>query len=296
MSTLQQTFQEFSIIWLVISAGVGGIIGALIKFLFEEILQTRYRYSVNSRKVLKKYTYPILRAADTLDKRLENLIRFSNKNWFDKSEQDYYKISTLYIFGCYIGWCKILEDEAFIEYEMSNKKARDFSIRFNTVFKSLTNFSYFQTSNIDTLAIQEATPPRFTLTAIGELMIKCNEKENKKEIIDFIEFSRQYNTSDEFKRWFFFVERMFSDLTTSIDDAKWNRVLIFAANIRALVIFLDKSSRQTAPRKITFLENLHPSVSIVVRKELTSLGMSSKITNEPFLFNAETPFPVKQKT
>ena len=83
MNILLQSFQDYSIIWIIVSAGVGGLLGALIKFIFEQILATRYQYEFDAKKVLRKYKDPILRSADSLDRRLENFIRFANKSWYD---------------------------------------------------------------------------------------------------------------------------------------------------------------------------------------------------------------------
>lgn len=279
MDALLRSFEEHSIIWIIISAGIGGLLGALIKFVFEQVLGPRLR-SVRAAKVaLRRYTYPILRTADTLDRRIENLIRFVDKKWFDDPKEDYYRLSTLYLFGRYFGWCKILENEAFLKYEISDRKARNFNIRFYRVFKGITGFDYFKDLKADEFedleadevsSIEAATVPRLALTAIGELMIKKHEgtEERLPTVLDFVEFVRDYKTSPDFKKWFSYLENVLSGLSSSMKNARWNRLVVFATNLRVFISFLDPRSRQTAPRQVYYLKYLHPKVAKCLRKEL----------------------------
>ena len=289
MDALLRSFEEHSIIWIIISAGIGGLLGALIKFVFEQVLGPRLR-SVRAAKVaLRRYTYPILRAADTLDRRIENLIRFVDKKWFDDPKEDYYRLSTLYLFGRYFGWCKILENEAFLKYEISDRKARNFNIRFYRVFKGITGFDYFKDLKADEFedleadevsSIEAATVPRLALTAIGELMIKKHEgtEERLPTVLDFVEFARDYKTSHDFKKWFSYLENVLSGLSNSMKNARWNRLVVFATNLRVFISFLDPRSRQTAPRQVYYLKYLHPKVAKCLRKELEESGYSHMIT------------------
>jgi hypothetical protein len=282
LETILRSFEEHSIIWILISAGIGGLIGALIKFVFEQVLGPRLQSARAARVALRKYSYPLLRAADTLDRRIENLIRFVSEKWFDDPNDDYYRISTLYLLGSYFGWCKILENEAFLEYEISDKRAKDFSIQFNRVFKGITGFYYFQdVKDSEMSSVETATVPRLALTALGELMMKKDQgKDALPTVLDFVEFARSYKDSADFKKWFSYLENLLSGLRRSKDDARWNRLVIFAINLRVFVSFLDPTSRQTAPRQIYYLKYLHPKVEERVRNELVEAGYSTMIQSE----------------
>jgi hypothetical protein len=279
VNVLIRSFEEHSLIWILISAGVGGLIGALVKFAFEEVLGPKLRTARTAKASLRMYTYPILRAAYTLVRRLQNFVRFADKNWFDNTKDDYYRLSTLYLLGCYFGWCKILENEAFLEYETSNKKAKLFNIQYNRVFKGITGFYYFKDVNNDEMSsVEEATVPRMALTAIGELMIKESKGSGKQDkslcVIDFVEFSKSYRSSEDFKKWFSYIENLLSNVNRSKRDAKWNRLNVFAANLDIFVTFLDPSSRQTAPRTIYYHKNLHAKVRSRLVKEIEESGFS----------------------
>ena len=247
MDALFRSFEEHSLIWILISAGVGGFIGALIKFIFEQVLGPRLQTMRSSRASIRKYTYPILRSAYTLVRRLQNLIRFADRKWFDDTKDDYYHLSTLYLFGRYFGWCKILENEAFLEYETSDQKAKLFNIQYNRVFKGITGFYYFKDLEEGEISsVEEATVPRMALTAIGELMIKKSEggkkQDNMPGIIDFVEFTRSYQSSEDFKKWFSYIENLLCNMECSKNNARWNRLNVFATNLHVFVTFLDPTS------------------------------------------------------
>ena len=269
--------------WVIISAGVGGLIGALIKFVFEQIWTTKYKHEFDAQKTLSKYKYPLLRVADSLDRRLQNSIQFASKQWYSDPVDDYYRISTLYLLGSYFGWCKILEDEAFIEFETSNKRAKDFSIIYHRVYKGITGFQYFHDFHeISEEEIEYASVPRMALTAIAELMIKNNNENGSfPKIIDFIEFSKHLNSSPEFQKWFGYFDRLFKDLKQNKNDPRWNRLLVFATNLRIFVCVLDSHRRMTTPRKIYYLKQMHPSVRKDIYKEIEEQGFSELvITND----------------
>lgn len=282
MEFLRQSFQEHSVIWLLISAGVGGLIGALIKFVFETVIASHYESRLNSQKMLRQFRYPLLRAADSLDRRLENLIHFVDQKWYDDPDDDYYRLSTLYLFGCYLGWAKILEDAAYLEFEGSNTSARNFSIRFNRVFKALSGYWYFKSVSKDEMKdIDSATVPRFALTAIGELMQKSAGKKDADslpKVLGFVEFSKQLSTSNDFKKWFKYLESgILLNQQPSSKSAHWNRLLVVATQLRAFLTFLDPSGRQTAPRQIEYLKRMHPAVAEKVKMELLEMGLNDSL-------------------
>ncbi|TLU88134.1 MAG: hypothetical protein FDX30_01480 [Chlorobium sp.] len=281
MEFLTRSIEEHSLIWVVISAGFGGIIGALIKFIFETVIALRYEQSISAGKMLSRYRYPLLRTADSLDRRIENMIRFVDRQWYDDKKDDYYRLSTLYLFGSYLGWSKIIEDAAFIEYVLSDRKARQFSKCFNRVFKALTNFGYFaHIGKNEFTELEEASVPRFALTAIGEMMIRKTPEDGDRlpELLGFVEFTKKLNESPDFQKWFHYLEAaILTDQKQSLTSARWHRLLIVASIMRAFVSYLDPKKRQTAPRQIAYLDQMNPKVAEEVVKELKEMKMESLI-------------------
>ena len=280
---LFNSIQEHTVLWILVSAGLGGIIGALIKFVFETVVALRYQQSVTAKKMLRRYRFPLLRAADSLDRRLENMINFIEKKWYEDPQDDYYRLSTLYLFGSYLGWCKTLEDAAYLEFERSDRSAREFSIRFYRVFKALTGFWYFSGLDEGEIeGIEEATVPRLALTAVGELMLQNSGegKDQMPKLLGFVEFSRQLKESPEFRRWFGYLEKgILTDHKPSKSSARWNRLLVVASILRAFVTFLDPKSRQTAPRQIRYLKRMNPKVADRVQEELLEMKMQDLIVS-----------------
>jgi hypothetical protein len=272
---LAHSIQEHTVLWVFISAGLGGIIGALIKFVFETVAALGYQQRVTSRKMLRRYRYPLLRAADSLDRRLENMVTFIEMKWYDDPQDDYYRLSTLYLFGSYLGWCKILEDEAYLEFETSDRRAREFSKHFYRVFKALTGFWYFSKVDLQEVGdVEEATVPRLALTAIGELMIQnsIKEKDAMPRLLGFVEFSKLLKESPEYQKWFGYLEKgILVDHKPSKSSARWNRILVVASILRVFVTFLDPKSRQTAPREIPYLKRMNPKVAERVEEELRQM-------------------------
>lgn len=283
MDILLRSIEEHSLLWVVVSAGFGGVVGALIKFVFETVIALRYQHRVSARKMLRRYRYPLLRAADSLDRRLENIIRFAAKRWYDDPRDDYYRLSTLYLFGVYLGWCKILEDAAYLEFETSDRKAREFSIRFYRVFKALTGFWYFSGFDEGEVeGVEAATVPRLALTAIGELMRResGDGADRLPETLGFVEFTEQLKTSPAFQKWFRYLEAgILAEQQVSPSSPRWNRLLVVASMLRAFVSYLDPEGRQTAPRQIGYLGQMHPKVAERVRAELLEMDLGAMIVS-----------------
>jgi hypothetical protein len=117
--------------------------------------------------------------------------------------------------------------------------------------------------------IEAASVPRLAITAISELMIKkSSEKEANLTVLSFIEFVNCIDGSPDFQKWFGYFDRLFRDVHQGQKSANWNRVLVFATNVRAFVCFLDPSKRMTTPRTIYYLKQMHPQVREHVNEEL----------------------------
>lgn len=270
MDLLFKSFEENSIGWVFLSAILGGIIGASTKLIFENVFPFHLAQSRLAYQTLERLKFPLMQAADTLDRRLENLICNIDENWYLHSEDDYYRISTLYLFANFFSWCKILEQEAFLRYEFSDRSAREFSISFYSVFKGMTSFSYFRDFDDSVkLKVQQATVPRLVLTAIGELMHEKRSDDATPVPFGIVEFKRQLTQQDEeFSYWFRHLDRFLKSLKHSSDDMYWNRLVIFAINLRLLLAFLDRKNRVSKPRKVIYLKCLHKDVEYRITQEL----------------------------
>lgn len=281
-AALTQSFSEFSIAWLLISAGIGGLIGALIKFVFEQLLSPSIKRKKATRIALRTYSYPLLQSANNLLRNVEFMHDYVEKKWFDDTTDDYYRLSVLYHFGRYFGLCKILENETILEFETS-KKAKNFSIRFYNVFKSITSFSYFmKLSDFTETNIQKFSVPRMALTAIGELMIQHpTDNTSTPSVISFVNFTKKIKTDENFIKWFGYLEKnLLKNLTKSESSVQWNRLIIFAVSLRVFIAFLDPKRKLTNPKSIYYLSDLHSEVKKRVEEEIEKAGNSNLIMEQ----------------
>jgi len=243
------------VLWIVVSAAVGGLIGASIKFIFDQVLSHRLSQRRQISRIVTQYSNPILRAANALERRINVHVLNIEREGPDFDKSDYCRLSFLYLFGSYLGWSQIVEREVkFLEFETS-QKSREFNARFNAVYKAFTGFDYFQ-DIADAHAIESSTIPRLTLTAIGELMIKSpdSQKEPFGEVIEFTAFVSQFEQSSQFQRWFKYLENFISGLKPSATDLRWDRLIIIATNLQKLIGFLDPKGTRTQPRDSSNLD------------------------------------------
>ena len=267
--------EEHSLLWLALTLFASAVLGGLATFFFDRVLGARLEARRSAAAALWRLRYPMLRAADALDRRLENVVKHSQPVWLQPGQADeYYRMSTLYVIAAYFGWLRVLEREAYVEYVASRRGSRRFNTLLNRTRKALTGRSYFkawEAGHRDAIAASDV--PAFALTAIGELMIRQRTPTGEpRDVLDFIEFSRLWQTG-EFARWLGYLDRILIPPRRESDDACWNRLLVFAIQVRALVTHLDAKGRQTAPRQFEFLDRLHPHTRKVVAKELGEMGI-----------------------
>ena len=109
---LQKAFEENSILWLLISSLLGGVIGASIRLVFDVILPQSLQQRREVLAVERKYRVPILFASEELRNRLGNIIRHiksvEGEDWLQHSPPGYYYVSTLFVVAQFFGWFQIL--------------------------------------------------------------------------------------------------------------------------------------------------------------------------------------------
>ena len=223
---------------LVVTALIGTFIGASGKFIFEQIIP-QWRAKRAKRNAIQKYSFPLWRSSkyllgvltDSLFGKVDPSWRMSNDN--------YYKLKTLYFFGLFFGWCRSISNENLKEYIELNPGIKSsildsFTQRFNDVHKSISDPSYFtefedtSSANNGHNSIENSRIPSLVLTCIGELMIKkVGDKETSTTALNFLEFVNKYNTNQEFKTWFDYFDRLFDDLESEKMNVKWNRLMLF---------------------------------------------------------------------
>ncbi|HEU0132630.1 MAG TPA: hypothetical protein VFQ85_16720 [Mycobacteriales bacterium] len=236
MGWITRSVEEHTLLWLLLSSLVGGIIGSGVKFLFEDVLRPRLGTRRETRAVTNRYATPLVRSAEALERRINLLVINAGRDWWATSE--YYRLSTLYAFGEHLAWIRLVEEDVgFLPFE-SSRKGRQFSRRLNGVFRALSSWTYF-TGCADTGRVDASTVPRLMLTAVGEAMIREDRKGPRR----FTEFALAYGTDPQFRRWFADLERHLADAVERGDDYAWDRLVAAGIALRLLVRWLDPKGR-----------------------------------------------------
>lgn len=275
-----EPFEKASLGWILVGSIVGGGIGAMIKLSTETIVPERYRRKSLAQEQFKRYKLPLLRAADALDRRLANFMSHHSEGWYESQEDDYYRVSTLYLFGQFFGWCKIIEDSEMFALDVPNKHLSEFINRFYRIFKGFTGFYYFKNSGQWMAGIKESTTPRLALTAIGELMIQNGDADTAHKIISFTDFNREIHENQDFIKWFGYLERaILVDQKARSRNARWNRLVVIQVLLCAFVDYLDPTNIHTCKRVITYPSPFNTRVKKLLTPDVERMGYKREIVD-----------------
>jgi hypothetical protein len=264
MNWMRESFDQYTIAWVLIASTIGGIVGASVKFVFENLLGPKVTSRREARRLLDLYTAPILRSAEALERQVNNFVRNAAKGSYGESE--YYHLSTLYTFGDFLGWVKIIErDFGFVPYESTNR-GRDFTHHLYGPFKALTSFAYFKWSD-DEAAIEASLVPRHMLRAIGEAMTSGVPERHVKE---FTQFLYSYANDPTFVRWFQELDEFLLGAERG-DRMRMDRLVATGANLRAFIVFLDPKGKSVDRRRIANVDRAHPQVRAMLKTEFGGL-------------------------
>jgi hypothetical protein len=262
---LTSSFNDRSVAWIVLSSFVGGLMGVAVKFGFEDVLRPILGLHRETRRVVQRYRAPLVRSADSLERRLNILIRNEDKAWFTNDE--YFRISTLYQFGVVLGWIRVIEQRfGFLPFETSRRGSR-FNQHVNGIFRALSSHAYFRGVG-DAAAIEASAVPRLMLTAVGEAM---SGKGEDPTVIGFTDFVALYSNETRFRRWFLELENFLAKANLD-NPLNWDRLIATAANLRGLIRLLDPKGAMVNARTLENLERIkHPSVVAALEREFPHL-------------------------
>ncbi len=243
MDWISRSFEEHTLIWLLISTVVGGVVGSGITFAYEDVLRPWLSFRRDTGRLVRKYTTPLLRSAESLERRIDNLVQNLKHGWY--ADDEYYRVSTLFVFGDYLGLVQILDREfGFVPVESAGR-GRRFQRRLTGLFRALTSAAYFRAPGGQRVGADTAIP-RFMLRAIGEAM--TDEKDPAKTM-EFTDFTLRYGSDAQFRRWFAELDTFLRATTDSRDDRRRARLIAAQANLRALMMLLDPRGKMVTPHR-----------------------------------------------
>jgi tetratricopeptide (TPR) repeat protein len=281
-NTINTSFQEHTILWIIISGIIGGIITEVLKFVFENTIPERQRRKA-TRIAIQKYEQPIYQSAFDLSYTIDTISR--NPSVLNDGDQ---RLDILYIFGCFFGWTQIFLNESFSEGIVIPQKLRSYRIRMakyqyhlSELFNGISYYSFFDRNSLPEV-VRNIAIPRDALNAIGELMIDQSDKTNDalnaigelmkdqsdktndeyKKVINIIDFVNEYQESNDFKRWFIYFENFLKkDTYKSKSSAQWNMLALI--NIHIILFCYRRWVKVSILPSEWFPSNLKSVLSII---------------------------------
>jgi len=258
---LTDSFEQYSVAWIVISAFVGGVIGSATKFLFEDVFRPRLGLRRDAKVVLARFTTPLMRSSETLERQINNFVRNADKGWYGTS--DYYRLSTLYSFAEYLAWVRLIERRlGFIAIEHSDG-GRRLDEAINGLFRAMSSFHYFRWTQDE--AVEDSAVPRRLFTAMGEVSIVRLDGDDG--VLEFSDFCVRYVNDRQFQRWFRELDEFLAAVYE--DPFRWDRLIAAGANLRILVRLLERAARVGRDQRVANLDSLrHRQVRAILDEEL----------------------------
>ena len=251
---LQRSFESNSLLWLLISSILGGIVGASIKLLFEVLLPSHLQQRREIIAIKRKYTTPILLAAEALRNRLHNMIRLieriQNERWLSyENKPGYYYLSTIYLVGRFFGWVEILR-RTVVYLDLSTIEETG---KFEKYLEAI-EFGFSNPDLVLDLNTENTTKRRnwcysLELSNIGELIILQEGKEGEYYTLGFGAFKSNFFKSEniEFREAFDSLGFIFRDLKAS--DVQFQRLVATYNILNTFVDYLDPHHIRTEKRE-----------------------------------------------
>lgn len=251
LDPLFQVFEENTIVWILVSLGLGGTVTAVVNYLFQNYLpEWQRRRAV--RAAAQKYSVPIMESARRLSYIISKVTDLQNVQIDEEG-----RLSILYELGSLLGWIKILQNETTEQAVESTVELKvSLIVKFyrylDEFLSNLSLLIYYakkqDTSTYSLLNTKNSLRiPSKVLNAIGELMITTDSENNSSTIIKFTDFARTYGTSPDFKRWFSHFDNIFIKLRKVRASHEWNELIMLQVFL-ALLILSQSIKESTIPK------------------------------------------------
>ena len=258
---LSKSLEEHTIVWIAISGIIGGIITQLLKFVFENKIP-EWQKRKATRIAIQKYSPHISQIISILVYSIKTILGDPSLLNEDR------KLFLLYKFGCLFAWIQILQNETSFEFAdaQKSKSYRKMAKYLNQLNELIMSFCYDYLYSNKKMYPQIVSPlilPRNVLVAIGELMINKTDNKNDEhdDLINFIDFIKNYQESNEFKKWFIYLENFICGLHASKVNPQWNMLILILVN---LFIFIYRNTI----RELFPLEWMPSKIQLILSKIL----------------------------
>lgn len=240
-----------------LSALAGGIIAAAAKFVFDFYLSERIKQRWKIVDTKRRYSAPLIRAAEDLSGRIGSIGRNLSdraptrrlRQMSDEEKKDipfrrYYFSSTVYLFCRLVAWIEILKrEQIFLEFS-STKETRKFNAHLELIY-SIISYAGLTGTEPDRSKTNHWIFYHY-LGGIGESLFKRDENGSLR-CLTYNEFSLNYRAEEnrDFRSWMSEVEGFFTELSSSVDDRRWERLQILGLCLDEFLDFVDPKELRT---------------------------------------------------
>jgi hypothetical protein len=244
---LQTAFEENSVLWLLVSSLLGGVIGASLRLVFEVILPQRIQQQREALAVERKYRVPILLAAEELRNRLGNIIRNINaieqEGWLQHNPPGYYYLTTLYVVAQFFGWFRILRRRVTYLDLASTQETRLFEGYLKLIETGFSDPGLLRAASTGLVrTARDQWVFSFWLQAIGDQMI--DEHAGEFSTLGYEAFGKRLVAGGQLSiEWFDALGALFRELRK--DDPRFRRLVAIHMILNAFVEHLDPGHLRT---------------------------------------------------
>lgn len=284
MDWLQQNTGIFVALIAAVSAVIGAIVGSGARFFFEFYLSERLKQRWKLIETKRRYSSPIIHAADSLSGRIDNLNQFLPRNlateWLQPLTDDevehipfkgYYYVSSVFAFVRFIAWVEILRrEQIFLDFS-SIKETREFNAYLNLIYAALSAPNF-------TSGKQDREPKDHWIyfhyiSGIAEAVTKRDELVTLR-CLTLQEFCIEYqkNPGGKFRLWVMEIERLVVGLSSDPEDLRWKQIQILWFCLDSFLDFVDPKRIQ-ATRVRHRSKNVSAELQEIAIKRADQLGL-----------------------
>ncbi len=288
MDNIQYTLQGDSLVFLIISLLITGILAGSMKYLFEHFLPVRSQRKQNALDNFERYKNKLLKTSASLISSLNLYMRYLDENSLPLEEDEYASMTLLYAFSSFFGWNQIMEENVLDELDLTvYHKQRKYRDLFYRSHKSLSSPSYFRPlrkadRKYEEIVACSAIKAR-DLRKIGCAMVieEGTTDHRSFSVINILDFERKYQHDTEFRKVFDFLKHIKRDP----ENMHWCRATILLVNLQSFMNLLDKQHLRTNDNRFDQLHDCHPLFgehirsicSVEEKKIIREMNISEKI-------------------
>ncbi len=246
----------------VAGAIAGGLIAAGAKFVFDFYLSERIKRRWRTVDIKRQYSAQIIRAADELASRLDNLSRHladgMATKWLRPLDEEsetpniafhrYYFSSSLYLLAQLIAWIEVLKREQIFLDFATVRETRRFNSHLELLYSVL---SYSALTGADS----ERQPKNYWiyyhyLGGVGQSLF-IGKGDNNLRCLTFHEFCSKFDSKDgDFRNWMREVEALIVNLSVDGDDVRWRRLQMLRLCLDQFLNFADPKMLRTTRNRM----------------------------------------------